>query len=442
MFSLALLLTACAPEIPIANTFEANAKRVGSGHARNVLFLTVDTLRRDALGVYGDHGDTPFLDRFAVGSLVLEDHRSCATWTLASMTCLMAGQDLIELGYEPTSGYGQWTGIPKDFAGLPVWLGDAGLETALIGTNPFLSTRTPLGNGFDTVRMPAEEGLGSRAGSVVDSALAWLQEREDPSAPGYLHLHFLDPHHPYEAPDGWLEALSELPTLPEGVNSPVDPSDVERQMRDYSDSGREAVLAHLRAQYAAEVRYLDSEIERLILAPEARDFLKEAVIVLVSDHGEAFYEHQDLLHGRSVYGEITGIPAIISAPDLGAGIWQDPTSHRNLAASILTLLGLESPAGSAPDLWDQDPDGQRFIVRSGGGDGAQVAVVQDHHSLIYTWDGTLELFDEWRDEAQSADLLDRRPGIAASLWESLSPVVFDIDDWETSDDDAILPSDL
>jgi len=432
---LSLLLSACAPEAlhTLSPHGDTPAPSKVAAAERDVLIITVDTLRRDALGAFGGTQDTPFLDDLAERSLVLNDHSSCAAWTLASMTCFFSGENLLDLDYEPVAAAAGLSGIPMDFAGLPTWLRGAGYDTALIATNPLVSDKVPIGNGFDDIvrlDQSSEDSVGVGAEAVVDAALDWLLARGEDPVPLYLHLHLLDPHHPYQPPADWLDGIEDLPPLPESIDGELDPEALERALPGLAPEDQVVVLAHLRFLYNAEVRFLDSELERLFAAPQVQTLLEEGVVVFASDHGEAFWEHEALLHGRNVYTEVTGVPALIAAPGLTAGVWRGRTGHSNLAASVLELVGLPAPEGIRPTIWDRAPDAVRSVVRSSGGHRAQVAVDRGHHTLVFTWDGTLELFDTWRDPDQFYDLVDERPDVVAALWAELEPRVAQVADWD------------
>lgn len=169
---------------------------------QHLIVVSVDTLRWDAVSWNDAAADTPFLDSLAARALVLEDHRSCASWTLPSMLCYFSGQDTVDLGYEPVPMLGKASGIPLDFKGLTGWLKDAGWRTVLVPTNALVSDSVPIGNHFDSVLPPVKADDPGSATGVVDTARSWLSEHpwspDDPNT--YLHLHLLDPHEAYAPP--------------------------------------------------------------------------------------------------------------------------------------------------------------------------------------------------------------------------------------------------
>ena len=116
----------------------------GPESAPNVLLISIDTLRRDALGRYGG-AETPFLDGLLAGGVPLDDHRSCSNWTLDAMTCVLSGRYAWDLDYAPSAGTALNEG--RDVGGLPEGvelladhLRAAGFDTAL-ATPPTLRTQ-------------------------------------------------------------------------------------------------------------------------------------------------------------------------------------------------------------------------------------------------------------------------------------------------------------
>ena len=93
---------------------------------QNVLVLTLDTVRKDYLGRYGDHQDTPWLDAVMDESVVLEDHRSCSNWTVPAVICLYAGQSPVDLGFEPISSDPLAPNYAPGMFFAPAWLSERG----------------------------------------------------------------------------------------------------------------------------------------------------------------------------------------------------------------------------------------------------------------------------------------------------------------------------
>ena len=156
---------------------------------KNLLFISIDTVRRDRVGRYSGGTQTPFLDELMDEGVVLDDHQSCSNWTYPSMLCLLSGQNTLDLGFEPTVYYGAPDLFPSGKELLADWLGAAGYQTAMVSASPYLMQTYGTVEGFDTAIgntvWKAEEAVTQ----ALDVATGFSTD-----APYYLHLHLLDPH--------------------------------------------------------------------------------------------------------------------------------------------------------------------------------------------------------------------------------------------------------
>jgi arylsulfatase A-like enzyme len=245
----------------------------------NLVVVLVDTLRADALAAYsGRPGEMPRLDAFSERAAVFTDVLANSSWTRPSVASLFTGL----LPEEHGANAGQR--LPDTRETLAEKLGARGYETAAFVSNfAVVGMQAGFGQGFERF----EELRGhpwpyARADRVNEAVLRFVEERgrdAKPLRPLFLYVHYLDPHDPYLAG----------PTP--GLWPP--------------ESSREA--------YAAELRFLDPEIERLLLAIEAK--LPGPTFVLVtSDHGEEFGEHGEEGHGHSLFAELVRIPALLLGP--------------------------------------------------------------------------------------------------------------------------------
>jgi arylsulfatase A-like enzyme len=96
--------------------------------------------------------------------------------------------------------------------------------------------------------------------------------------------------------------------------------------------------------YDAAIHWTDRLVGSLLETLDERGQLLRTVIVVASDHGEAFREHQGEGHARDLYTEVTRTPWIIALPfALEQGlIFESPTSNIDIWPTLLDLLGLES----------------------------------------------------------------------------------------------------
>ena len=153
------LLETCESTTVVDSDWESGASLLNDVGAKNVLMISIDTLRRDRIGRYSCERLSPFIDQLFENALVLDNHYSCSAWTLPSATCVLTGQTPIDLGAFPQINSKQE--VPKlDEAtpSLASQLADAGLSTLLVSSNLYISGKSGLDLGYDKVitkRKPA-----------------------------------------------------------------------------------------------------------------------------------------------------------------------------------------------------------------------------------------------------------------------------------------------
>lgn len=312
----------------------------------NVIFIMVDTLRADRLGVYGNRGGlTPTMDALAAAGVRFERCQSVAPWTLPSIASMLTGyypsvhkannykeverdRNDLKAGREI-----QVAALADSFTTLPEILFDHGYETAACVMNPFIQAEFGFAQGFHYFYAGVlENGAGNEGSKANARALEWIDGKtrspRDKSKPFFLYMHYMDCHGPYDAParlvDPLLKAVeadankSPLPeaaqrTLPEGnylrKKPPVgsDPTRYDR-LRMY----REYWLAG----YDAGVKEQDEYLAALIDGLKARGLWDDALVVLVADHGENFAEHKFWEHGLEEYQTSLHVPLIFRWPKM------------------------------------------------------------------------------------------------------------------------------
>ena len=404
---LALTLLSCArdaPESPLLDFEEPPS---------NVLMISIDTLRRDQLGRYGGE-ERPFLDGFLADAVVLDDHRSCSSWTYHSAICAMTGSDQRSIGFLPQRREdSSIPNLPADVDTLAQSLA-RGRSTALVSGNTFIGLGTGLERGYD--RVVVEAMLDGS--DVVDSGLTFLDQ--EARGDWFLHLHFMDPHMPYDPPEEYLSAV------PESEFKLVRQSDFEALHAEWdtlTPDAHERARTDALARYSANIDYLDDQLARLFVELESRGALDDTLVVLWSDHGEQFWERGRFAHGNGVNYEENAAIAAFWARGLSPLVWGGVTSHEDLLPTVLGAMELSAPEGvegrSAgtgrtcrfAGSFDQVQDRNQQSVEDGG------------WRLVYTWTGGLELYDLAADPLEVSDLYAPGHPEVARLWGLLEPRV-------------------
>lgn len=323
-----LLLAACSGE---------------PGPPRNLVLISIDTLRADHLGVYGHpFVQTPQIDALAGEGIRFERVVVPVPTTLASHTSLMTGTWPHTHGV-PSNGHR----VSPDNHMLAEILQEADFRTAgVIGGYP-LGPQTGFGQGFDAfarVEDGASEAHNGR--KVSEAALDWLDARE--AGRFFLFVHYWDVHWPYSPPPPYDRMYRQDALELSGDKASVDAVRRALRSREPEAEERSEALARL---YAGGVSFVDAQLGLLLDGLRERGLLDDSLVVLTSDHGENMAEHRAEFwnHGNSVYDSVARVPLIVRLPGAaGAGRVEDwLLSNVDLMPTLLELLGMSAPPGLA-----------------------------------------------------------------------------------------------
>ena len=296
-----------------------------------VLFLA-DTFRADNLAQWGgDPALAPTMNAFGESGLVLTDAHAPASWTLPSQASLLSGV------YSPQIGLvGSNHAMPSQFDTLARVLSEAGYRTAAVTDGLFVSERYGFDQGFE-VFLESEERAGfdqktqQRVQSLLDA---------DDGRPLFLFVQTYRVHTPYFAS---AQAMAEHPEL---FGSDPEPADWEftklfaRAGKLPKGTSLRDNLDPLRRLYLGGVADLDRAFGGFLQQLESAG-LRDAFVVLTSDHGEAFGEHSGWAHGSSVYEEQVGIPLVIRGPGIQPEVLGGPVSLVDVTMTLAELAGAE-----------------------------------------------------------------------------------------------------
>ncbi len=381
---------------------------------KNLLWLSIDTLRRDRLGSFGAEAAlTPALDSLIRSGVLLREHRSCAGWTWPAVLCATRGIGPYELDHVATIAPGRVAA--PDGASLATTLRDAGFATALFSSNVWLSQTWGTAGGYEVAEVPS-------AWDADDLFRLGRNFLRGERRPWFLHLHLREPHHPYNPTTP--ATLDGLGTIPYDLSANDTYEQIDADWPTLSINEQALIAAHLYASYDAELRELDALLAEGLAAYERAGLLDDTLVVIWSDHGEQFFEHGHLTHAWDLYSEENDALALFWAKNLLPGSWSAPTTHGDLAPTSLAALGMATPAsmsglpvGAAPA---ERIDHLFQVARRG----PTSAVVQSGFKLIYRWDGGKnELYDLGADPEERRSIYDPEDPRVVALWEALLPEI-------------------
>ena len=281
---------------------------------QNVLLVTIDTLRGDALGSYGGRAATPNLDRLAHDGLQFTFAHAHAVMTLPSHTSILTGRYPFEHRVRDNAGFR----LPDTARTLAEAARERGMATgAFVGAFP-LDRQFGLAQGFEVYDdlggrevAPSDFAFSERpAAEVVTQAAAWIQKQQ---RPWLAWVHVFDPHSPYAPPAPFAE-----------------------QYRGH--------------EYAGEVAYTDQALAPLL--DLVRGGSRPTTVVVTGDHGEGLGDHGEATHGVFAYESTLRVPLIVAqvgpftSPGRGKRV-DASVRHIDIVPTIAALAGLNMPTDLA-----------------------------------------------------------------------------------------------
>jgi arylsulfatase A-like enzyme/Flp pilus assembly protein TadD len=279
----------------------------------NVILITVDTLRADKIGCYGNGNvATPTMDAFAAQGIRYERAISQTPLTLPSHTTIMTGTLPIFHGVRDNGGFV----VPAELVTMAEAFKTKGYDTAAFVAAYVLDSKWGLNQGFDTyfdkfdlsrfekislgeVQRPANE--------VIDEALGWIDKKKDGKFFAWIHLY--DPHTPYAPPEPFKSQYAQNP-------------------------------------YLGEISYTDTQLARLWDFLDRNGLRDNLFLIFTSDHGESLGEHEETTHGFFVYQAALHVPLIIATPfpELRGRISSETVGLVDVMPTVCEMAGIPIPA--------------------------------------------------------------------------------------------------
>jgi arylsulfatase A-like enzyme len=387
----------------------------GTDRRPNVILLVVDTLRADHVSAYGyPRETTPVLDRLFAEGVRFDAAISPSSWSATSHASIITGT----LPHQ--HGVREWGGeLAAETPPLTTSLKSQGYATGLFSTHrSFHETIAGVQADLDVsyVRrgtVTPEHPPYDR--TVLERAAAWAAEQTDPY---FLWAVIVTPHAPYTRyPEDWNDRyFTDTPEggerrYPFGRNHWLGLGEIPGSVRE----GDHDEVGYYVNRYDRSVRYADQLIGELLDSLRASGRLENTLLVVTSDHGEGFGDHDVFAHGLYLYDFLVRVPLLVHYPGVVAGgqLWRQPVGLVDLAPTILGLVGAEPPLvmrgvdHSADLVAGREPAPGRVVLgayQEGSYD--RYMVRSQTHKLLYdAVEGRMELYDLGADPAEVNDLL-------------------------------------
>jgi len=422
----------------------------------NILVITMDTVRADHMSVYGYPRDTtPHLREFARQATVYSRAVAASDMTLPSHASIFTGQY--------PSWHGAYAASPDFAYGRPLVPGAVTLAEvlhakgywtgAVVANHSFLQANMGLAQGFSVwkhniamhvsssdrpfylregarhalsaaMSTAAFDGYFLRASDINRDAFKILGEAQTRGGGFFLFLNYMDAHIPLVPPKPFRDLFP-------GRDPAFQPAGRHQDLTNMVNAGKghltESEKRHLISQYDGGIAYIDSEIARLFARLREMNLYENTLIVITSDHGEAFDEHNLMQHAvRSVYEEHVHVPMLVKLP----GQQQPrqsavPVSHVDIMPTVLGVAGYPTPGqlqGRRLDTPEQSERGPVFSEAWALGDvqanpklrGVRRAVFDGSSKLIAGSAGPVEFYDLENDPGETVNRYDpANPAVAA-----------------------------
>jgi arylsulfatase A-like enzyme/Flp pilus assembly protein TadD len=336
----ACVTAGCRQATPDAASGQTAA--TGSTH-HNVLLVTIDTLRADHVGCYGNAAAaTPTLDALAARGVRFETAVAHVPLTGPSHASILTGHTPPVHGFRNNGGFVLAPSLKtaaEDFR-------QAGYRTGGFVSGFPLGRRFGFDRGFETYEDHFPRGndprrtpyVERRADATTDVALRWLSSRTSGAraSPWFLWVHYYDPHAPYEPPADLAARFTASP-------------------------------------YDGEIAFADQQLGRLLKSIQDSGAIDDTVVLVTSDHGESLGEHGEATHGVFIYDATLKVPLIMAGPGVAAG----RVAH-TVARSIDVLPTLLDYAGVRP------PDRVEGRSMRPAADGREMADAPSYAESLYT----------------------------------------------------------
>jgi choline-sulfatase len=366
----------------------------------DLLLVTIDTLRADALGRYGyERPTSPRLDAWAATAAQFDAAQATSSWTLPTLATLLTG-------HLPSTTHTQdfASSLPLGIETLAERLRVAGYETAAVASHTFLGIRHGLHQGFthfddDLVLFVADSHAAITSDDVTARAVSFIERADEARAlnddrPWFLWAHYFDPHDSYLAHAEFSDPFGTID---------------ERDL------------------YDGEIAFTDHHLGALLETLERRGLGDSTLVCVVSDHGEEWSDHGGTRHGHTLYQELVRVPLFLSGPGVTPGRYAEPVGTADLFPTLLGLLGLEAPA-ELPGLDLRPlffggalPAGRGLVSELDLGPGRDLDAIRsgDWKLIVDRESGRRSLFDLASDPGEARDLAAEHPERCEALLAEL-----------------------
>jgi arylsulfatase A-like enzyme len=310
---------------------------------KNIILITIDTLRADMLGAYGGDNLTPFIDSLKDNIAVFKAPFATGPYTQASFQGILSSEYYLEYGKEKK--------LNKDKTLISEPLKNNQIFTAGFHSNAYLSYYFGYNKGwevfYDSMSDEVTDMYPFIRGSGINDKVKGFLNNFSFSKPLFLWVHYMDVHEPYIAEDSYLSQIDPLLKLSKEEMFLLFKDVILK--RDVSDP---STLDTLKKLYMAKVAETDDYIRQLFDIFKSKDLLDSSTIIITSDHGDEFAEHGGLSHDGKMYSELINVPLLFYDKSYTPETIDTPVSLIDIPPTICHMMDAEpSPSFKGKSLY-------------------------------------------------------------------------------------------
>jgi len=343
----------------------------------NILFITVDALRADHMGVYNYKYDTsPNIDKFAEDSIVFNRAFCPIPKTSASFASMFTGLHPFVHGTRPNLST-----LKLKYLTLAEALKSKGYYTFGMTSNGNLSSKFKFNQGFDRYEEVWNKFPKDKSSYfITDESIRFLKVKKQ--KPFFLWIHYIDTHTPYIPPKEYIEKREPGRKILEIKNSIILGTMTEK--KNLRKNQNEGFFISL---YDAEVKFVDNEIGKVLNQLEKSGLKSNTIVIISADHGEALGKYNYFFdHGLLAFNSSIRVPLIVSIPGMKSGRVNYNVSLMDIFPTILKKLNIKMPYKiQGHSLFSNNVERYLFIF----GLRSMAVLFKDFH-FVKVWSGIFE----------------------------------------------------
>ncbi len=309
-----------------------------SGKAKNVVMLCIDTLRADKLTAYDKtYVKTPAFEKFVKESTLFEQCQAPSNWTKPSCATILTG-----LYPDTHKARGHSSRVAASVKLASEYFQPLGFNTGAFIANGYLAGEFGFNRGWGKYINYIRENKNTDAENVYKDALSFIAENKE--KPFFTYIQTIDPHVPYDPPDEDLKMYDagqyEGPVKNRSTGNLLEEVKRKKVILNARDKKR------LESLYDGEITYHDRYFGHFLDGLKKLGVLDNTVIVVCSDHGEEFFDHDSVGHGHTLFQELLHVPFVIRAPGVvPAGVRSKvDVNLADILPTVLSAIGAEAPS--------------------------------------------------------------------------------------------------